>query len=145
MQETLEIDSKYFLAHLYSSSAYIEKGRYSEAISEARRATEISGARSIYPQAFLGYALAKSGKEAEARSVLENLLKSSTEQYVPAYNIALVYNGLGKRDEALTWLERAYAERGSAIVFLKVEPKWNNLRSDPRFQNLLRRIGLSPS
>jgi TolB-like protein/DNA-binding winged helix-turn-helix (wHTH) protein/Tfp pilus assembly protein PilF len=143
LQETLEMDTNYFLAHLYCSSAYIEKGMYSEAISEARRAREISGARSTHSEAFLGYALAKSGEEAEARSVLDGLLKSSAERYVSPYHIALVYNGLGKHDEALAWLERAYADRSTGIVFLKVEPKWNNLRSDPHFQNLLRRVGLS--
>jgi tetratricopeptide (TPR) repeat protein len=143
LQETLEMDSNYYLAHLYASSAYIEKGMYSEAISEARRAREISGARSTYSEAFLGYALAKSGKEAEARSVLDGLLKSSAEHNVSSYEIALIHNGLGHHDDALAWLERAYAQRSPAIVFLKVEPKWNNLRSDPRFQDLLRRVGLS--
>ncbi len=143
LQQTLEMDANYFLAHLYTSSAYMEKGMYSEAISEARRAKEISGARSTYSDAFLGYALAKSGKEVEARSVLEGLLKSSANRYVSSYDIALVYNGLGKHDEALVWLERAYAQRTPGIVFLKVDPKWNNLRSDARFQDLLRRMGIS--
>jgi TolB-like protein len=143
LQQTLEMDSNYFLAHLYASSAYIEKGMYSEAISEARRAGDISGARSTHSEAFLGYALAKSGKEAEARSVLEGLLKSSAKRYVSPYHIAFVYNGLGEHDLALAWLERAYALRNTGMVFLKVEPKWNNLRSDPRFQDLLRRVGLS--
>jgi tetratricopeptide (TPR) repeat protein len=137
------MDSNYFLAHLYASSAYIEKGMYSEVINEARRATEISGARSTHSEAFLGYALAKSGKEAEARSVLGGLLKSSAERYVSPYHIAFVYNGLGRHDEALAWLERAYAQRNTGMVFLKVEPRWNNLRSNPRFQDLLRRVGLS--
>ena len=114
--------------------------RYSEAISEARRAREISGARSSYAEAVLGYALAKSGQEVEARSLLEGLLKSSAER--DPYHIALVYNGLGQHDEALAWLERAYAQRSPGMVFLKVEPKWNNLRSEPRFQDLLRRVGL---
>jgi tetratricopeptide (TPR) repeat protein len=117
---------------------------YSEAISEARRAREISGARSTHSEAFLGYALAKSGKEAEARSLLDDLLKSPAERYVSPYHIALVYNGLGEHDEALAWLEQAYAQRSTGIVFLKVEPKWNNLRSDPRFHDLLRRVGLLP-
>jgi TolB-like protein/DNA-binding winged helix-turn-helix (wHTH) protein/Tfp pilus assembly protein PilF len=140
LQETLEMDSNYYLAHLYFSSAYIEKGMYSEAISEARRAREISGARSTYAEAFLGYALAKSGQEVEARSLLEGLLKSSAER--DPYHIALVYNGLGQHDDALAWLERAYARRSPGMVFLKVEPKWNSLRSEPRFQDLLRHVGL---
>ena len=144
LHETLELDPTYYLAHLIASTAYIEKGMYSEAIDEAGKAREISGAGSSRSEASLGYALAKSGKEAEARSVLEGLLKSSAERYVSPYHIALVYNGLGEHDEALAWLERAYAQRSPAMVFLKVEPKWNNLRSDPRFQDLLRRIGFQP-
>ena len=144
LRETLEMESNHFLAHLYTSSAYIEKGMYSEAISEARKAREISEARSTYSEAFLGYALAKSGNEDEARSVLKGLLRSSAERYVSPYHIALIYNGLGERDEALAQLERAYAQHDHAMVFLKVEPRWNNLRSEPRFQDLLRRVGLRP-
>jgi tetratricopeptide (TPR) repeat protein len=144
LRETLEIDPNFFLARLYASSAYIEKGMYPESVSEARRAREISGARSIYLEAFLGYALAKSGKEVEARAVLDGLLKSSAERYVSPYTIALVYNGLGEHDKAFASLERAYAQRSPGMVFLKVEPKWNNLRSDPRFQDLLRRLRLTP-
>jgi tetratricopeptide (TPR) repeat protein len=136
------MDPNYFLGRLFASSAYIDKGMYSEAISEARRAKEISGGKGTHADAFLGYALAKSGKEAEARSILKILLKSSAERYVSPYNIALIYNGLGKTDETLAWLERAYAQRIQRMVFLKVEPKWNNLRSDPRFQDLVRRVGL---
>ncbi|MDQ2976305.1 MAG: winged helix-turn-helix domain-containing protein [Acidobacteriota bacterium] len=144
LRETLEMDPNYFLARLYAASAYIEKGMYAEAISEARRAREISGARSNYLEAFLGYALTKSGKEVEAGSVLDGLLKSSAERYVSPYAIALVYNGLGEHDKAFASLERAYAQRSPGMVFLKVEPKWNNLRSDARFQDLLRRLRLTP-
>jgi tetratricopeptide (TPR) repeat protein len=144
LRETLEMEPNYFLARVYAASAYIEKGMYSEAISEARRSRDIAGARSVYSEAFLGYALAKSGKDAEARSILEGLLKPSAERYISAYEIALVYNGLGERDEALAWLEQAYAQRHQGVVFLRVEPKWNNLRPDPRFQDLMRRVGLSP-
>ena len=143
LRETFEMDSNYFLAHLYASSAYIEKGMYSEAISEARRAREISGARASHAERLLGYALAKSGQKAEGRSVLKVLLKPSAEGYVSAYNIAIVYNGLGEHDEVLAWLERAYAQRDKGMVFLKVEPMLNNLRSDPRFQDLLRRVGFT--
>ena len=142
LQETLELDPNYFLARYYASSAYIDRGMYSEAVNEARKAMKASGARGTHSAAFLGYALAKSGRKAEALSVLEGLMKSSADRYVSAYNIALVHNGLGKGDEALAWLERACAQRLPHMVFLKVEPKWNNLRPDPRFQDLLRRIGL---
>jgi len=140
LQKTIELEPNFGFAHLFASSAYIEKGMYSEAIAEARKASELNPANS-HSIAFLGYALAKSGKQAEARGVLEELLKRSTERYVSPYSIALTYNGLGERDEALAWLERALEQRDPRMVFLKVEPKWNNLRSDPRFQDLLRRVG----
>ena len=85
---------------------------------------------------------AKSGKQAEARAELEGLLKSSTERYVSPYSIAMIYNGLGERDETLAWLERGVEQRDPRMTFLKVEPKWNNLRDDPRFTDVLRRVGL---
>jgi tetratricopeptide (TPR) repeat protein len=134
------MDPNNLLARLYRASAYIDKGMYAEAVAEARKAMEISGNRSTYVAGFLSYALSKSGQKAEARSLLEGLLKSSAQRYIPPYTIALAYNGLGERDEALAWLERAHAQRSAAMVFLKVEPKWNNLRSEPRFQDLLRRL-----
>ena len=140
LQKTFELDPNFWFAHLFASSAYIEKGMFAEAVAEARKASDLFSP-STHPIAFLGYALAKSGKQAEARTVLEELLKRSAEHYVPPYHIALVYNGLGQRAEALAWLERGYRERDPKMVFLKVEPKWNNLRDDPRFQDLVRRVG----
>ena len=127
---------------MFASSAYIEKGMFPEAIAEARKARELSGV-STQPIALLGYALAKSGKQAEARAEIEGLLKLSTERYVPPYSIALIYNGLDERDKALAWLERGYEQRDPKMVFLKVESKWNNLRDDPRFQDLFRRVGFT--
>ena len=135
-----ELDPDFWLAHTFAASAYIEKGMFAEAVSEARRARELFDGSS-QPMAFEGYALAKLGKKAEARAVLDELLQLSTTRYVTAYHIALVYNGLDESDETFAWLERAYQQRSPRMVFLKVEPKWNNLHSDPRFQDLLRRVG----
>jgi tetratricopeptide (TPR) repeat protein len=143
LQKTLELDPNYWFAHMFAASAYIEKRMFAEAIAEARKAREHSGG-STHPMSFLGYALAKSGKREEARGLLDELLKMSDERYVPPYHIALIYNGLDERDKTLSWLERAYEQRDPKMVFLKVEPKWNNLRGDPRFQDLLRRVGFTP-
>ena len=118
----------------------LQRWKEIDRIFEARRARELFDGSS-QPIAFEGYALAKAGKQAEARAVLEELLRLSTERYITPYHIALVYNGLNERDKTLAWLERAYEQRSPRMVFLKVEPKWNNLRDDPRFQNLLRRVG----
>jgi len=86
--------------------------------------------------------LAKSGKQAEARGLLAELLKLSTERNVPPSHIAMLYNGLGERDKALEWLERGFEERDPKMVFLKVDPKWDNLRNEPRFADLMRRLKL---
>jgi len=141
LQQTSELDPNYWLAHLFTSSAYIEKGMYPEAVAEARKARALSGVSS-QPTAYEGYALAKSGRQREARVVLEQLLKLSTERYVPPYYIALVYNGLGERDETFAWLERGVAQRDPKLTFLKVEPKWNNLRDDPCFTAILKHMSL---
>jgi serine/threonine-protein kinase len=143
LQKTLELDSNYFLAHLFAWSAYVEKGMYGEAAAEARRARELNNV-STQPVAHLAYTLAKSGKRREAHVELNRLLELSTERFVPPYLIALVYNGLGERDQALVWLERGFQQRDPKMVFLMVEPKWANLRSEPRFQDLLQRVGLKP-
>lgn len=75
---------------------------------------------------------------------LDDVMKLSRRRYVPLYHVALVHHALGERVETLAKLEQAFAQRNLKLVFLKVEPKWNNLRGDPRFQNLLRRVGFQP-
>ena len=142
LQKTIQLEPNFWFAHMLASDAYSEKGRFTEAIAEARKATELSGANS-HSLASLGYALARSGKPEEARAVLDRLLKLSTERHVSPHNIALVYIGLGEPEEALAWLERAFEQRDGRMVFLKVEPKWNNLRGNPRFQDLLQRLGFT--
>jgi serine/threonine protein kinase/Tfp pilus assembly protein PilF len=142
-QRTFELDPNFFPAHLLASSAYMDKGMYGEALAEVTKARTLNPGSSM-PIAFGGYALAKSGKKAEARAALEELLKLSRERYVPPYHVAFLYNGLGERDETFAWLERGLEQRDPKMVFLKVERRWNNLRDDPRFQDLLRRVGFKP-
>jgi serine/threonine protein kinase/TolB-like protein/Tfp pilus assembly protein PilF len=140
LQNPSGLNANSWFAHMFASSAYIEKGMFAEAVIEGRKAKELNVANS-QTTGTLAYALAKSGKQAEARGLLEELLRLSTQRYVSPGNIALVYNGLDERDETFAWLERGFKERDQKMVFLKVEPKWNNLRADPRFQDLLRRVG----
>jgi TolB-like protein/Flp pilus assembly protein TadD len=140
LQKTFELDPNYWFAHVFASSAYIEKGMFAEAVAEAKKARDLSEGNA-QPFGFLGYALAKLGKQAEARVVLQELLNRSAERSVPAYYIALIYSALDQRNEAVAWLERGYEQREPRMAFLKVEPKWNSLRDDPRFQSLVRRVG----
>ena len=126
---------------MFAASAYIEKGLFSEAVMEADTAHGLSPSATQH-LAFESYANAKLGKRAEARNVLEKLLHLSRDRYVPPYNIALTYMGLDEREEALIWLARAFEERDPRMIFLSVEPKWQDLRDHPRFIRLLTRMNL---
>jgi len=143
LQNVSELDSNYWFTYQQATSAYIEKGMFGDAVVAARKGLKLYSANSRLIS-YLAYALAKSGRRAEARAELAALLKLSAERYVPPYNVAMIYNGLGERDETLAWLERAVEQRDPRMTSLKVEPKWNNLRADPRFQDLLRRVGFTP-
>ena len=140
LKETSLLAPDFWFPHLFASSAYIEKGMYSEAISEARRASELSKFQTN-SAAYEAFALAKMGKRDEARAILDRLIKLSEQRFVPPYHIALIYNGLGDKEQTFTWLERSLEVGDSRLTFLKVEPKWNNLRTDPKFQDLMRRAG----
>ncbi len=139
LKKALELDANYRLANVFLARAYIAKGQFAEAIAATRKVKQLSSASSE-PIAFGAYALAKSGDVAQARAALDELLKLSTTRYVPPYNIALIYNGLGEPDKALDYLEKAYAQKDVRMVFLKVEAPWNNLRSLPRFDELMKRM-----
>lgn len=140
LHKTFELAPGFWLPHLFASSAYIEKGMYREAVAEAQRAKELSPNQTI-SVAYGSCALAKAGKRDEAKAALDSLLNLSKERFVPPTHIALIYNGLGETDKALAWLEKGYEQRDAKMAFLKVEPKWNNLRNDPRFLDLMKRVG----
>lgn len=141
LQKAIESEPNFWLTRLFIARAYIEKRMYAEAIVEAKQAREQSRGANTEALALIIYALAKSGKIESALSAMNELKSLATERYVPPYHFALAYNGLGKTDETFAWLEKAYQGRDLKLTFLKVEPKWNNLRADPRFQDLMRRIG----
>lgn len=139
LRKTSELEPDFWMPHLFASRAYIEKEMYAEAINEARLTRKLSPLQTT-SVAYESYALAKSGRLTEARAGLDELLKLSTERFVPPVHIALIYNGLGERDEALIWLERGFEQRDPKMTFLKVDPKWNNLHHEPRFIDLMQRM-----
>jgi Flp pilus assembly protein TadD len=113
-----------------------------EAIAEFRRALELE---SQNPEiwAGLGHAYAVSGNRTEALKVLEHLKQLSTHAYVAPFNFAVIYVGLGEKDQAFAWLDQAYADRSYYMaVYLTTDPRLDSLRSEPRFADLLRRVGL---
>ena len=139
LRQTSELDPNFYFPHHFAASAYIEKGMYAEAAAEARRAKEL-GPNQTVGTAFGAYALAKLGKRDEALALLNELLTLSGARFVPPYHVAFVYNGLGETDKALGWLEKGYEQHDPKMAFLKVEPKWNNLRANPRFQELMKKM-----
>ncbi len=141
LQKTLELDPNYYVGRNFLAQGYIEKKMFPEAVAEARKALDVSPT-ATYAMSLLAYALAKGGKTAEARAVVGDLVHISNQRYVPGSSIANVYTALGDHEKALAWLERGFQEHDVRLVFLKVDPKWNNLRSEPRFQDLMRRVGL---
>jgi serine/threonine-protein kinase len=143
LRKTIDLDPTYWWAHSYLGRAYEQQGQFPEAIAEFQEAVRL-GSGINEPKAFLGRVYAVSGKRAEARKVLEELNEVSKQFYVSPYNIALIYAGLGEKDQALAWLERAFAERSTWMPYLKVDPWLDSLRSEPRFQDLLRRMNFPP-
>jgi eukaryotic-like serine/threonine-protein kinase len=141
LRATIALDPNHVLPRIFAASAYIEKRMFPEAIAEARKASEMTHRTMTHPLGLLGCALAKSGDAAQARAVLDELLTASRARYVAPYGVALIYNALGERDETLAWLERGFEQRDHKMNLLKVDPKWNNLHGDPRFEHLVRRIG----
>ncbi len=138
LNKTIDLNPNFWFPYLFISGVYTEKGMHAEAVAALKKAEELSG--NYQSEAYRGYALARWGKLEEARAVLDGLFKLSNERYVPPYYFALVYNGLGESNKALDYLEKAFAEKNLLMVFLKVDPKWNNLRSEPRFVELMRRM-----
>jgi tetratricopeptide (TPR) repeat protein len=138
-RRVLEMDPSFVVARLYLGMAYVQKGEFSSAISEFKRAEKLQGSPDALTE--LGYTYAVSGQRQAARRILSELnLMSARRRVDPSY-FAVVYAGLGEKDNAFEWLERAYNEH-ALLTGLKVDPQWDNLRTDPRFANLMRRVGL---
>jgi serine/threonine-protein kinase len=121
--------------------AYEQKGMVDEAIVEFQQALGEWKDNSL-PLAGLAHAYGISGQTKEAREILAKLLEMSKERYVPAYDIAVVHMGLGNQDQALEWLSKAYEERSGFLVYIKCDRRFDRLHSNPRFEALLKRIGL---
>jgi Tfp pilus assembly protein PilF len=135
------MDPIFVLPHLVLGQAYEQKKAFDQAISELRRAADISQ-NSPPVLAALARTYAVSGKTTEARNLLDQLMQQAKKQYVSPFYVAVVYAGLGENDKAMDWLEKAYSDHSNAIVFLKVDPQLDTLRSNPRFHELQRKLRL---
>ncbi|PYX40948.1 MAG: hypothetical protein DMG83_25350 [Acidobacteria bacterium] len=139
LKDTLEMDPSYELPHLVAGQAYEQKGNYALAIPELRKAVELSRGTPLMVSA-LAHAYARSGNRTEAEKLLAQLQAKSMNQYVSPYYFAIVCVGLGRTEEALDWLEKAFGDRSNGLVFLKVEPELDDLRSNSRFIALQQKL-----
>ncbi len=139
LQKTLDLAPNFWMTHLFTSLVYIDKKMYAEALAEARKARQLSSA-STYSLGLEIYALAKMGNREEAEKVLREMMENGKTRGMPPTHLAVAHAGLGDTETALDWLEKGFAEHDPKMAFLKVDPKWNNLRSNPRFISLMKRM-----
>ena len=140
-QRVSELDPNYLYRDPQLAVIYLETGRYDEAVTAYTKAQEVTHS----PNAGLAVTYARMGRQEDARRILNQVLEQERTRYVPGSAIAPIYAALNEKDEAFRWLERAYAEHDTTIYGMKFDPAFRPLQSDPRFSDLLRRIGLDPA
>jgi Flp pilus assembly protein TadD len=140
-RRTQLLDPNYFYPGSELAAAYREKGMFTEALELYKKAGQVTGA----PQAGLAITYAKMGKRNEAERVLNEVTTFATRHYVAGETIASIYVALNDNDSAFQWLERAYREHSGSLHGIAVRPAFRPLYSDPRFADLLKRIGLDPA
>ncbi|MEA2258056.1 MAG: hypothetical protein QOJ51_881, partial [Acidobacteriaceae bacterium] len=141
LRYAIDLDPNYWFDYLFLGRAYEQKGRLPEAIETFKRGLALEGNTELW--AGLGHAYAVSGKKADAQKVLDQLKELSTQRYVAPYNVAVIYAGLGEKDEAFSWLQRSYDERSYILaVYLNTDSRLDSLHSDLRFEELRRRVGM---
>ena len=140
-QRAIELDPDFLLAHRVLGMAYQYKGQHDLAIAEFQRGIELTKGDPV-AKAFLARSYAAAGKTAEATQILNELLQQAKTQYVPPAEIGETFAALGRKDEAFEWLNKACDERAAAVVYLKVAQVYDPLRSDARFEGLLKRVHL---
>ena len=137
--KVLEIDRDFIWARYFLGWTYERSGKFPEAIAEFEKAKLIDARPEV--SAMIAHVHALSGKKSRATAILKNLLEQSKHYYISPYYIALIYAGLDDKESAFDWLEKAYSDRNEWLVWLKVDPRFDCLWTDPRFQNMLERIG----
>ncbi|HSF24283.1 MAG TPA: protein kinase [Blastocatellia bacterium] len=141
-RKTIEMYPDYLVAHRRLGIAYGEKGMFNEAEADFKKALSLFE-NDTETMSAMGYVYAAAGRIEDARKMLDRINAVAKESYVSPYSLARIHVGLGEIDEAFEWLEKAYQERHGILTYLKVEAAFDRLRPDPRFADLLRRIGLA--
>ena len=141
LNKTFEINPDFWIARLMLARIYIGQSRWNDAIAELEKARAASGGNTE-TISLTAYALARSGRSDEARKAVDEFQNGADQGYVPSYKYRLAYNGLGESGQAFHCLYDAIERRDVRLILLKVDHKWDNLRSDARFLSIIKRIGL---
>jgi tetratricopeptide (TPR) repeat protein len=136
------MDATFVPAHVLLGRAYERTGMYQQAITELRKAFNLSDG-DTNELAALGYAYAISHQPAEVRKILDQLMERSQQTYVQPTLIGVIHIGLGEKDQGFDWLQKGYEDRSAGLLYLKVDPAFDGVRSDRRFSDLMRRVGLA--
>ena len=139
-QSVLNVAPNSFTAHLWNGLCLEQKRRFPEALTQIRKAVELSNDEQWV--GFIAHDLAVSGHRGEAKKILHELQAKAAHTYVSSWWFAMIYSGLGEKEQAFRWLEKAYQEREHDLVFSNCWPMFDNLRGDPRWRDLVMRIGL---
>ncbi len=137
LRKTLDMDPNFLSARIILGQVYSSQGKHAKAILELTKAAELSRYRAL---AALGYTYAVSGEKTKALQAMAELHEMSKHRYVSPVDIAIIYTGLGVKDQAFAWLEKGFQRRAAGMTDLKMEPMFDSLRSDPRLKELLRRM-----
>jgi len=140
LRKIIDMDPNWYLAHMVLCETYNFKGQFAEAIAECEKARGLNDDPAVL--SFLAIAYARSGKREEAMKTMGQMHELAKQRYVPAYGFGNAYAALGDRDQAFKWLERSLQDRGWEITYIRVDPGIDSLRSDPRFSDLVKRVGL---
>lgn len=143
LRRVSELDPDYGYSRMFLGAAYEQQGEFTTALEELQKANSLQG-ETPWSLGELGHAYARLGRKDEAEQVLQELIRRSEHGYVPAYNVAMVYAGLGRNEQALKLLEKAYEDRCSTLMFVKVDPEFDSLHSQPRFVDLIHRMNFPP-
>lgn len=141
-QRTIELDPNFPPAYVFLPLAYEQLGRYEEAIQTIQRRALREGTERSFAMGILGKIYAETGRKQEAHEILEQIKRAAETRDISAQSIALVYIGMGDKDQAFSWLDKAVEQRSWSLQWLKVDPRWDSIRSDPRFSDIIRRMGL---
>jgi serine/threonine-protein kinase len=142
LQKTLEMDPAFSMVHAALGEVYLQKSMHEEALREFQNEADIHGGLNQHEEAWRGIAYLKTGNRDEAQKILDDLLKQAKRAYVAPTRLASLYFAFQEDDEGFGWLDRACHERDSTLLEIKVDPAFDRVRSDPRYKELLKKVGL---